>query len=149
MNRLSIFVLPIVGAFATGCAGSSTPDCGDPATTSIVKQIIEDAMRESLDSNREMFESMAESFGFSVDPEFDNFELRLGNVRTQSRDDSIDKYACRGDLVLTREDYKEDHSLRYTSERNAEGEHYVEIQHLTDEKIGEFIGAMMLIEDEG
>lgn len=145
MNPSRLFTLPALGAYlitAAGC-GTSTPDCGASATTNLVDEILADAMQETFQRDRADFEQFAESYNLTLHPDLSRVERELRNIRTQRFEESIGKYHCQAELKLTMDDRQDTQRLQYTSEQNAEGQHYVEVRGLGEERIGEMLAIML------
>ncbi|MFP4696296.1 hypothetical protein [Thiohalospira sp.] len=131
-------VLAVATLTSTGC-GTAVPDCAASGTTETARQIVSNTVEETFQQSRNQFEHLADSFDKTLEPEVDTIQYRLENIRTREFDEASQRYACTATLAATMNGREETQELRYTSQHNAEGEHYVEIQGLTEQRIGELL----------
>jgi len=135
------YALPIlaIATLASAGCGTSVPDCAASGTTETARQIVSNAVEETFQQSRRGFERLAESLNKTLEPEVETIQYRLENIRTRKFDEASQRYACTATLALTMNEREETQELRYTSQHNAEGEHYVEVQGLTQRRIGKLL----------
>jgi hypothetical protein len=105
-----IYVAALMGAFSLLSACSSTPKCGDSETTDLVKQIVDEELKN-------VFGSAADAIAISVNA-----------IRTTDHNEKVDSYSCAAQIELSGPGGKESHDITYTVEQTDKGdEFYVQV----------------------
>lgn len=134
----------------SGCSSSSAPSCSDNATKKTAVQIVTKAAEKAFTPRaKDQIKEFARMYGLKYDDDLSKITYNLKNTRTTQHNEKLGSYSCRADLVAAMNGQTSKLPIKYTSVLSDGGDsYYIEIQGLTDERMGELLGGVMMSEGE-
>jgi hypothetical protein len=136
----------VIAALICACSMKEAPDCASDKTKNLAFKIINEQVGKAYQEMKTTLSNVAAQHGAKLQGDPSSIKYSLKNTRVIEKNKDTGNFKCTGTLVAELNEENFEVPLFYTSELVDGGkDFYVEIRGLTEYKIGEIIGSLMVI----